>query len=132
MATLPDADGYEKNEMELKPDTVLLKPDTVQLEPDTVEQKPDTLELSLTGEQQAGKLQKVLADLRVLTLLIPEQVSKRLVEVIKETSVQLRHHPLIWEEPQWWCILSRPMQQNHSDTNCDRFLLHNASTSSRR
>ena len=37
VATLPEADGYERNEIELKPDTV-------QLEPDTVEQKPDTLE----------------------------------------------------------------------------------------
>ena len=49
--TLPEADGYEKNRIEFKPDTVQFKPGTVQLEPDTVEQKPDTLKSSLTGEQ---------------------------------------------------------------------------------
>ena len=56
VATLPEADGYEKNEIELKPDTVKLKFDTLQLEPDTVEQKPDTVESNLTREQQTGKL----------------------------------------------------------------------------
>ena len=84
MATLPEADGYDKNEIEFKPDTVQRKPGTVQLEPDTVEQKPDTLESTLTGEQQMGKLQKGLPDLRVSTLPIPEQVRKRLVEVVKK------------------------------------------------
>ena len=84
MATLPKADGYENNKIEFKPNTVQLKPGTVQLEPDTVEQKPDTVESNLTGQQQTGKLQKVFADLRVSTLPIPEQVRKRLVEVIKE------------------------------------------------
>ena len=46
--------------------------------------KPDTLESNMTGEQQTGKLQKVLTDLRVSTLPIPKQVRKRLVEVVKE------------------------------------------------
>ena len=58
MATLPESDGYDKNEIEFKPDTVQLKPGTVQLEPDTVEQKPDTLESNITGKQQAGKTSK--------------------------------------------------------------------------
>ena len=84
MATLSEADGYEKNGIELKPDIVQLKPDTVQLEPDTVERKPDTLESNLTVEQQTEKLQMVLTDLRVSTLPIPEQVRKRLVDVVKE------------------------------------------------
>ena len=77
MATLSEADGYEMNEIEFKPDTV-------QFKPGTVEQKPDTVESNLTGEQQMGKIQKVLADLRVSTLPIPKQVRKRLVEVITE------------------------------------------------
>ena len=84
MATLPEADRYEKNKIEFKPGTVQLKPGTVQLEPDTIEQKPDTLESKLTCEQQTGTLQKVLTDRRVSTLPIPEQVRKRLVEVVKE------------------------------------------------
>ena len=49
MATLPEAVGYAKNEIELKTDTV-------QLEPYTVEQKLETLQSNLTGEQQTGKL----------------------------------------------------------------------------
>ena len=77
MATLPKADGYKKNEIKLKHDTV-------QLEPDTVEQIPDKLESNLIREQQTGKLQKMLADLRVSTLPIPEQMRKRLVEVYKK------------------------------------------------
>ena len=77
MATLPKADEYETNEIEVKHDTI-------QLEPDTVEQIPDKLESILKGEQQNGKLQTMLADLRVSTLQIPEQVRKRLVEVLKE------------------------------------------------
>ena len=36
VVNLSKVDGYEKNEIELKPDTVQHKPDTVQLEPDTV------------------------------------------------------------------------------------------------
>ena len=56
VVTLPEADRYEKIEIELKPDTV-------QLKPNTVEQKPELLESNLTGEQQTGNLQKVLADL---------------------------------------------------------------------
>ena len=39
---------------------------------------------NLTGEQQMGQLQKVLTNLRMSTLPIPEQVRKRLVEVVKE------------------------------------------------
>ena len=46
--TLPKADGYEKNDRELKPDTV-------QLEPDTVHLKLDIVKPILRGEQ-TGKL----------------------------------------------------------------------------
>ena len=49
--------------------------------------QPETAENDLREEQyepQAGKLQQVLADLRVATLPIQEQVRKRLVEVVKE------------------------------------------------
>ena len=69
MATLPETDGYEQNEIPLEPDKVYFEYDTVNL--------------NLRGEQTV-KLQKVLADLRVSTLPIPEQVRKQLVEVVKE------------------------------------------------
>ena len=42
------------------------------------------MESNLKGEPQTGKLQKVLTDLRVSTLPIPEQVRKRLIKVVKE------------------------------------------------
>ena len=48
--------------------------------------QPETVEVNLNDGQvelQTGKLQKVLADLRVATLPIPEQVRKRLVEIDK-------------------------------------------------
>ena len=86
MATLPEADGYEQNNIEHKPDTVQPEPDIIQLEPDTVE-------LNLRRKQQTGKLQKVLADLRVSTLPIPEQVRMQLVEVVKEKLDALEASP---------------------------------------
>ena len=73
VATLSENDEREqkKNEHESEPNRL----------------QPETVEVDLRVEQcepQAGKLQKVLADLRVATLPILEQVRKRLVEVVKE------------------------------------------------
>ena len=86
VATLPEADGYEQNNIKHKPDTVQPEPEIMQLEPDTVE-------LNLRRKQQTGKLQKVLADLRVSTLPIPEQVRMQLVEVVKEKLDALEASP---------------------------------------
>ena len=77
VATLPEIDEHKQNKIQLEPDTV-------HLEPDIVHFKPDTVETNLTCEQQTGKLQKVLADIRVFTRPIPDQMQKRLMEVIKE------------------------------------------------
>ena len=73
VATLPENDEREqkKNEYELELNGL----------------QPETVQVDLREEQcepQAGKLQNVFADLRVATLPIPEQVRKRLVEVVKE------------------------------------------------
>ena len=77
LATLPETEEHEQNKIQLEPDTVHFEPVTVHL-------KPDSVETNLRCEQQTGKLQKGLADLRVSTLPIPDQVRKRLVEVVKE------------------------------------------------
>ena len=79
MATLPETDEHEQNKIQLEPHTAHLKPEVVHFKPDAVNLRQET---NLTCEQQTGKLQKVLADLRVSTLPIPDQVRKRLVEVI--------------------------------------------------
>ena len=88
VATLSETDEHEQNKIQLEPDTVHLKPEDVHFKPEVVHFKPEAVNLrqetNLTCEQQTGKLQKVLADLRVSILLIPDQVRKRLVEVIKE------------------------------------------------
>ncbi len=81
VATLPEADEDEPNNIQLEPDTVHLKPKVVHFKPEAVDLRHET---NLISEQQTGKLQKVLADLRVSTVPIPDQVRKRLVEVIKE------------------------------------------------
>ena len=73
VATLPVSDELDqkKNEHESEP----------------TGPQPETGEVNLSDGQcelQSGKLQKGLADLRVAILPIPEQVRKRLVEVVKE------------------------------------------------
>ena len=57
VATLPEADGYEKNEIEFKPDIVQLKPGSVLLEPDTVDQKPN-IEIKPDRRTTDGKTSK--------------------------------------------------------------------------
>ena len=60
----------------------------VHIEPETLHFKPEAVNLrhetNLTCKQLTGQLQKVLANLIVSTLPIPNQVRKRLVEVIKK------------------------------------------------
>ncbi len=81
VATLPETDEHKQNKIQLEPDSVHLEPETVHFKPEAVNLKQET---NITCEQQTGKSQKVLADLRVSTLPIPEQVRKRLVEVVKK------------------------------------------------
>ena len=78
VATLPETDEHEQNKIQLKPEVVHFKPEVVHF-------KYEAVKSNLTCEQQIGKLQKVLAGVRVSTLLIPDEVRKRLVEVIKES-----------------------------------------------
>ena len=81
VATLPEATDSHHN----RDDRQTEQPVTTEFNADLVPQLPVPQQPQpQIHEPQTGKLQKVLADLRVATLSIPEQVRKQLVEVVKE------------------------------------------------
>ena len=84
---------HRRNRLKIGANFVATLPKSEQLEqknehePEPTGPQTETVEVNLRNgqcEPQAGKLQKVLADLRVSTLPIFDQVRKRLLEVVKE------------------------------------------------